>query len=76
MTGQLGLPGLEPASTADHGPAADERPAVPDAAERDRIADDLATTLFVEAGAGAGKTSSLVRRIVNLIVVEIGRAHV
>src|SRR6056297_3613454 len=70
MTGQLGLPGLEPASTADHGPAADERPAAPDAAERDRIADDLATTLFVEAGAGAGKTSSLVRRIVNLIVVD------
>ncbi|MEJ7799332.1 MAG: UvrD-helicase domain-containing protein [Ilumatobacter sp.] len=34
---------------------------------RDRIAADLATNLFVEAGAGAGKTSSLVDRIVALV---------
>ncbi len=39
----------------------------PDDAERRRIRSDLATTLFVEAGAGAGKTSSLVARIVNLV---------
>jgi ATP-dependent helicase/nuclease subunit A len=39
----------------------------PDEAERDRIRTDLDTTLFVEAGAGAGKTSSLVARIVNLV---------
>jgi ATP-dependent helicase/nuclease subunit A len=41
--------------------------APPDEAARERIRTDLATTLFVEAGAGAGKTSSLVARIVNLV---------
>ncbi len=46
----------------------------PDQAARDRIATDLAATLFVEAGAGAGKTSSLVGRIVALVRsgVDIG----
>ncbi len=39
----------------------------PDDAARTRIRDDLDHTLFVEAGAGAGKTSSLVGRIVNLV---------
>ena len=39
----------------------------PDEAERQRIRSDLDATLFVEAGAGAGKTSSLVARIVNLV---------
>ena len=39
----------------------------PDEAERVRIRSDLDATLFVEAGAGAGKTSSLVDRIVNLV---------
>jgi ATP-dependent helicase/nuclease subunit A len=39
----------------------------PDEAARDRIRNDLDATLFVEAGAGAGKTSSLVDRIVNLV---------
>ena len=39
----------------------------PDEAERQRIRADLDATLFVEAGAGAGKTSSLVARIVNLV---------
>ncbi len=39
----------------------------PDEAERERIRTDLDATLFVEAGAGAGKTSSLVARIVNLV---------
>jgi ATP-dependent helicase/nuclease subunit A len=39
----------------------------PDEAERRRIHTDLNATLFVEAGAGAGKTSSLVARIVNLV---------
>ncbi len=42
-------------------------PAPPDEAERQRIRTDLDATLFVEAGAGAGKTSSLVARIVNLV---------
>jgi ATP-dependent helicase/nuclease subunit A len=39
----------------------------PDAPARRRIQTDLDATLFVEAGAGAGKTSSLVARIVNLV---------
>ena len=39
----------------------------PDESERERIRTDLGATLFVEAGAGAGKTSSLVARIVNLV---------
>ena len=39
----------------------------PDEPARVRIATDLDTTLFVEAGAGAGKTSSLVGRIVALV---------
>ena len=41
---------------------------------RDRIANDLAANLFVEAGAGAGKTASLVDRIVALVRsgVDIG----
>ena len=39
----------------------------PDQAARDRIRDDLTTTLFVEAGAGSGKTSALVGRVVALV---------
>ena len=38
-----------------------------DQADRDRILDSLDETLFVEAGAGTGKTTSLVGRIVNLV---------
>ncbi len=45
----------------------DARATPPDEAARVRIRTDLVTTLFVEAGAGAGKTSSLVARIVNLV---------
>ena len=44
-----------------------DRPPPPDQAERDRIRDELDRTLFVEAGAGSGKTSSLVTRIVELV---------
>ncbi len=39
----------------------------PDQAARDRVAEALDETLFVEAGAGSGKTSSLVRRFVALV---------
>ena len=48
--------------------------APPDQPARDRIATDLTAGLFVEAGAGAGKTSSLVARIVSLVRsgVDIG----
>ncbi len=45
-----------------------------DQAARERIAKDLDTTLLVEAGAGSGKTTSLVTRMVALITS--GRARV
>jgi len=38
-----------------------------DQAARERIAKDLDTTILVEAGAGSGKTTSLVTRMVALI---------
>ncbi|MEM9040270.1 MAG: UvrD-helicase domain-containing protein, partial [Actinomycetota bacterium] len=44
----------------DEGPIADQ-------AARDAIVHDLSSTLFVEAGAGAGKTTALVARVVNLV---------
>ncbi|MDX6551694.1 MAG: hypothetical protein QOH74_182, partial [Gaiellales bacterium] len=40
---------------------------IADSAARDRIASDLESTLFVEAGAGSGKTKALVGRIVALV---------
>ena len=40
---------------------------LPDQAARNRIRDDLDSTLFVEAGAGTGKTRALVGRIVQLV---------
>ena len=45
-----------------------------DAAARARIRDDLDTTLLVEAAAGTGKTTELVRRII--AVLAAGRASV
>jgi ATP-dependent helicase/nuclease subunit A len=39
----------------------------PDQAARDRIARDLGTTFLVEAGAGSGKTTSLVDRMIALL---------
>ena len=44
-----------------------------DAAHRRRVAGDLDATLFVEAGAGTGKTTALVARVTNL--VASGRAR-
>jgi ATP-dependent helicase/nuclease subunit A len=41
---------------------------LPDQSQRDRIDRDLDTNLFVEAGAGSGKTSKLVDRILTLIL--------
>ncbi len=38
-----------------------------DAADRDRVARDLGATLFVEAGAGTGKTRALVERVLCLV---------
>ncbi len=37
---------------------------------RDRIRDDTASTLFVDAGAGSGKTSSLIDRVTTLALVD------
>jgi ATP-dependent exoDNAse (exonuclease V) beta subunit len=39
----------------------------PDQAHRDRVVTDLGSTLFVEAGAGSGKTTALVDRVVELV---------
>ncbi|MGK2948684.1 MAG: UvrD-helicase domain-containing protein, partial [Acidimicrobiales bacterium] len=44
-----------------------EHPAPPDQAARDRIGTVLDQTLFVEAGAGSGKTTALVDRVVALV---------
>ncbi|MDG2906725.1 MAG: UvrD-helicase domain-containing protein [Acidimicrobiales bacterium] len=52
------------------------RPVPIDQAARDRIANDLATTLFVEAGAGTGKTSALVDRIVSLVASGVSVEHI
>src|SRR4051812_34385900 len=43
----------------------------PDQVDRDRIRRELDRNLFVEAGAGAGKTSSLVGRIVALVRIGV-----
>ena len=48
---------------------------VADQAARDRVEHSLNETLFVEAGAGTGKTEALVRRIVNLIASGEVRAN-
>src|SRR5690606_42095104 len=48
-------------------------PPLPDQAARTRIVEDLETCFLVEAGAGSGKTHSLVSRMVSLIAS--GRAH-
>jgi ATP-dependent helicase/nuclease subunit A len=45
--------------------------APPDHDARERIRTDVSTTLFVEAGAGAGKTTALVRRILTLVDARV-----
>jgi len=73
-----GAPHREEADAAGPRGAAEDvvtpprRPA--DADDRQRIADDLDATLVVEAAAGTGKTTELVKRIVRL--VHTGRASV
>ena len=47
--------------------------APPDRGARERIRCDLSTTLFVDAGAGSGKTAALVGRV--LALVESGEAE-
>jgi ATP-dependent helicase/nuclease subunit A len=51
--------------------ATTSRPAPPDESDRKRVRSELDRTLFVEAGAGAGKTSSLVDRVVNLVESDV-----
>jgi ATP-dependent helicase/nuclease subunit A len=51
------------------------RIALPDDAARARIQSDLATNLLVEAGAGAGKTTEMVSRMVALVRGGVARAH-
>jgi ATP-dependent exoDNAse (exonuclease V) beta subunit len=50
------------------------RPKLADAAARKTISDDLTSTLVVEAAAGTGKTTELVKRIVRII--EEGQAQI
>ncbi len=38
--------------------------------DREKISRDFSTTFWVEAGAGTGKTSLLIRRLINLVTVE------
>jgi len=51
-------------------------PETSDQAARDRIETDLGSTLFVEAGAGTGKTSALVNRIVALVTSGVAMEHI
>ncbi len=51
-------------------------PETSDQAARNRIGTDLGSTLFVEAGAGTGKTSALVNRIVELVVSGVPMEHI
>jgi ATP-dependent exoDNAse (exonuclease V) beta subunit len=48
----------------------------PDERARERVAGDLGTTLFVEAGAGSGKTTSLVDRFVALVESGVPADHI
>ncbi len=41
---------------------------MPDAEARERISSDTSSTLFVEAGAGSGKTHALVDRVITLVL--------
>jgi len=59
------LPFEEPLTPLPSARAA--RPAPPDQAARDGVRTRLDATLFVEAGAGTGKTTALVARIVELV---------
>ncbi len=85
MSEQLPLPlaaAAQGAPTASTGPRLPDGDAhtppgePPDQAERQRIATDLHSTLFVEAGAGSGKTTALVDRVLALVRAGITLEHV
>ena len=61
--------GEQPLFALDDSPS--ESPPTVDALARRHITRDaLGETLFIEAGAGSGKTTTIVERIVNLVVLE------
>ncbi|MEE3211459.1 MAG: UvrD-helicase domain-containing protein, partial [Actinomycetota bacterium] len=49
---------------------------MPDRSARQQIRERLNETLFVEAGAGSGKTSALVDRIVALVLDGLPMEHI
>ena len=55
--------------------AAASPPPLPDAQARARIANELEATLLVEAGAGSGKTTALVSRMVSLVRTGTAAVH-
>jgi ATP-dependent helicase/nuclease subunit A len=60
-----------PARARAVAPSPPDQPAIPDQTARERIRTDLATTLFVEAGAGSGKTTALVQRVLALVITGL-----
>ncbi|MDX1662072.1 MAG: UvrD-helicase domain-containing protein, partial [Gemmatimonadota bacterium] len=50
-------------------------PPPPDQDQRDRIVEDLDTSLLVEAGAGSGKTTALLERMVALVATGEAEVH-
>lgn len=48
---------------------------LPDQLARDRITSDLDTNFIVEAGAGAGKTMQIIRRMLALVATERAQVH-
>ena len=55
---------------------ADRDQAAADQADRDAIVSDLGSTLFVEAGAGSGKTTALVARVLALLDAGIAMENI
>ncbi|NOX31451.1 MAG: UvrD-helicase domain-containing protein [Actinobacteria bacterium] len=79
MDEQLGLFGSpENKPTKDepavHKPGHDRTPS--DESARQRVRESLDETLFVEAGAGSGKTSALVDRVVQLVLSGVEIRHI
>ena len=62
---------LEPVQLSLIGPDPDDALAIADQPARDDIAEALDRTLFVEAGAGSGKTRSLVDRVEALVRADV-----
>lgn len=64
-----GQPTAEVSTTSTSAPPLDQ-------AARDQITGSLDETLFVEAGAGSGKTSALVSRVVELVLSGVELRHI